>query len=137
MPGMLFAQDVSNNARSLETYGMLGINLYSPSGEQLNIPETSPASLTFPVDISIPNAPETIALWYFDETVGYWKEQGEATKVGDKYIAEVTHFTWWNVDIPLDYVDVCLQLTSGVDLTNFYFNIIREETNQIIFSGYT
>ena len=139
MPGMLFAQDVSNNARSLETYGMLGVNLYSPSGEQLNIAETSPATLTFPVDISTPNAPETIALWHFDETVGYWKEQGQAIKMGNEYVAEVTHFTWWNCDLSLDYVNVCFTINTPSEfvLSNNRIQIIRDLTNQVIFSGYT
>jgi len=137
MPGMLLAQDASNNPKVLETYGMLGINLFLPSGEQLNITENAPATLEFPVAISTPNAPETIALWYFDETVGYWKEQGEAIKVGNKYVAEVTHFSWWNCDLPLDYVNVCFNLRSHAELANYYVEIIRNENNQIIFSGYT
>jgi len=139
MPGMLFAQDVSNNARSLETYGMLGINLYSPSGEQLNIAETSPASLTFPVDMSTPNAPNTISLWHFDETVGYWKEQGVATKMGNEYVAEVTHFTWWNCDLPLEYVNVCFSIENAASskVSNKRIEIVRNLTNQVIFSGYT
>jgi len=137
MPGMLLAQDASNNPKVLETYGMLGINLFSPSGEQLNITENAPATLEFPVAISTTNAPETIALWYFDETVGYWKEQGEAIKVGNKYVAEVTHFSWWNCDLPLDYVNVCFNLRSHAELANYYVEIIRNENNQIIFSGYT
>jgi len=137
MPGMLLAQDASNNAKVLETYGMLGVNLFSPSGEQLNIAETTPATLEFPVSLSTPNAPETITLWHFDENVGYWKEQGEAIKVGSKYIAEVTHFSWWNCDLPLDYVNVCFNLRTHAELTNYYVEIIRNVTNQTIFSGYT
>jgi len=137
MPGMLLAQDASNNSRTLETYGMLGVNLYSPSGAQLNIAENTPATLEFPVSTSTPNAPETIALWHFDETVGYWKEEGQATKVGNKYIAEVTHFSWWNCDLPLDYVNVCFNLRTHAELANYYVEVIRNETNQTIFSGYT
>jgi len=137
MPGMLLAQDASNNAKVLETYGMLGVNLYSPSGEQLNISETSPASLEFPVSTSTPNAPETIALWYFDEVVGYWKEQGVATKIGNKYIAEVTHFSWWNCDLANDLVTVCFNLRTHAQLANYYVEIIRNENSQMIFSGYT
>jgi len=137
MPGMLLAQDASNNSRALETYGMLGVNLYSPSGEQLNIAGNAPATLEFPVSISTPNAPETIALWHFDETVGYWKEQGQATKVGNKYIGEVTHFSWWNCDLPLDYVNVCFNLRTHAELANYYVEVTRNETSQMIFSGYT
>ena len=73
----------------------------------------------------------------FDETVGYWKEQGTAIKSGNKYIAEVTHFSWWNCDLPLDYVNVCFNLRTHAELANYYVEIIRNENNQMIFSGYT
>jgi len=137
MPGMLFGQLENGASSGMETYGMLAVNLYSPSGEKLNITETAPANLTFPVSTTTPNAPSEIALWYFDETVGYWKEQGIAIRVGDKYHSEVTHFTWWNCDLPLDYVEVCFTVKSHDDLTNYYYDIIRNETNQMIFTGYT
>jgi len=137
MPGMLFGQRENGAASSMETYGMLGVNLFSSNGEQLNIKETSPAIVRFPVATSTPNAPEVINLWFFDELTGYWKEQGQALRVGDEYVAEVTHFTWWNCDLPLDYVEVCFTVRSHDDLTNCYIDIIRNETNQVIFSGYT
>ena len=113
---------------AMETYGMLSVNLFSPAGEQLNINPDFPATLTFPVDVSTPNAPTEIPLWYFDEAVGYWKEQGIATKVGNQYIAEVTHFTWWNCDLPLDYVTVCFTVNGSITLSNHKIEIIRNET---------
>ncbi|MFD0963252.1 hypothetical protein [Pseudofulvibacter geojedonensis] len=139
MPGMLFAQDNSNNPRSLETYGMMSVNLFSPSGEELNILESSPATLEFPVDVSTSNASDSIELWYFDEDLGYWKEQGQATKIGNKYTAEVTHFTWWNCDLPLDYVNICfsIETTELNRIANKRIEIIRNATDQVIFSGFT
>ena len=137
MPGMLFGKCENGSASGMETYGMLAVNLYSSAGEELNILETSPATMTFPVSTTTPNAPENIPLWYFDEVTGYWKEQGLATKVGNEYIAEVSHFTWWNVDIPLDTVNVCFTLQASNNLPNFYFEIIRNQTQQTIFTGYT
>ncbi|WP_046755477.1 leucine-rich repeat domain-containing protein [Kordia jejudonensis] len=138
MPGSLFAQDASNNAQSLETYGMLSVNLFSPSGDRLNIDPESPATLEFPVDYSQTSiAPETINLWYFDEEVGYWKEDGQAIKDGNTYYAEVTHFTWWNCDIPFDPVELCFNLApnGSNQSTPYYVIITRAENNQTIFSG--
>jgi len=137
MPGMLFGKRSDGSSSAMETYGMLGVNLYATNGEELNIAASSPASIEFPVATSTPNAPEAIPLWYFDEAVGYWKEQGVANRIGNKYIAEVSHFTWWNCDLPLDSVNVCFELRSHGILPNFHFEIIRDETNQIIFSGET
>lgn len=137
MPGMLFAQDINNEARSLETYGMLAVNLFSPSGDVLNIAEDSPATIEFPVNnTQIGIAPESIPLWFFDENVGYWKQQGEALKIGNKYIGEVTHFTWWNCDLPIRYIEACITIqdeNGGIAATPI--QIIRNETGQIIFEG--
>jgi hypothetical protein len=137
MPGMLFGKRTDGSPTGMETYGMLAVNLYGANGEVLNIDENTPATLTLPVDASTPNAPESMPLWYFDEVTGYWKEEGVATKVGSNYVAEVTHFTWWNVDFPLDTVNACFSLSATNALSNFYFKIIRNETNQTVYSGYT
>jgi len=138
MPGSLFAQTASNSARSLETYGMMSVNLFSNDGEPLNINEENPAIIEFPVDYFQSDiAPDTIDLWYFDEEVGYWKEEGQATKEGDKYIAEVTHFTWWNCDIPFVSVNLCFSLSpTNVQAQLLYLVIIKKSSsNQNIFSG--
>ena len=135
MPGMLFAQDQNNDARALETYGMLAVNLYGGSGEALNIKSDSPATLEFPVDQSTPNAPSTIKLWYFDEATGYWKEEGEAQRNGNKYTAEVKHFTWWNCDVPVTLVDGCITVKAQVPLAHHKIEIIRNTTGQMIYTG--
>nr|WP_321243249.1 hypothetical protein [uncultured Psychroserpens sp.] len=138
MPGSLFAQNSTNDATSLETYGMVSVNLFSSSGETLNIDENSPATIEFPVDFSQTGiAPESIPLWYFDDAVGYWKEQGQAIKVDNTYIGEVTHFTWWNCDIPFDNVNLCFSVTSNTSeaSTPYYTLITRNSTDQMIYSG--
>ncbi|NQY05275.1 MAG: hypothetical protein HRT68_03465 [Flavobacteriaceae bacterium] len=139
MPGMLLAQNSTNDAQTLETYGMLLVNLYSPSGEALNIAENSPATLEFPVDTSqTSSAPEIIPLWFFDEAVGYWKEEGQAVKTGSKYIGDVNHFSWWNCDLPGDMINFCFELDiENYDGANFYFKIIRSNNDQTIYTGFT
>ncbi|WP_430409160.1 hypothetical protein [Kordia sp.] len=137
MPGSLLAQNEANEARNLETYGMFAVNLFSPSGEELNIDANSPATLTFPVDDTQTSiAPETINLWYFDEAVGYWKEDGQAVKNGNAYTAEVTHFTWWNVDVPFNPIEFCFSLTETNNTAQTpYYALIRRNTNdQLLFS---
>ncbi|MEP5340635.1 MAG: hypothetical protein ABJL44_12895 [Algibacter sp.] len=141
MPGMLFGQREDGSASSMETYGMLSVNLFSPSGEVLNISEDSPAKLSFPISTTTPNVETDIPLWYFDEATGYWKEQGSATKLANDYITLVTHFTWWNCDIPVSkIINGCINLTSdntSKPLTNYYLEIFRKSNNQQIFGGYT
>ena len=93
MPGMLYAANAQNEARILQTFAMLAIELRGDNNEDLNLAEGSSAQITMPLDPSlIANAPSSIPLWYFDEVNGYWIEDGQATLVGNAYIGTVSHF---------------------------------------------
>ncbi|MFM8917493.1 MAG: FISUMP domain-containing protein, partial [Bacteroidota bacterium] len=35
---------------------------------------------------------------------GYWKHEGTATKQGSEYVAQVSHFSFWNCDIPGNWI---------------------------------
>lgn len=103
MPGDLRGVDESGVERGMISYGMLGVELEGAGGEKLQIATGKKAALKFPLPSSIQaNAPTTIALWSFNETTGLWKQEGTATKVGSKYEAEVSHFSFWNCDAPFD-----------------------------------
>lgn len=105
MPGDLRAVNSNNEFQQLGTYGMIAVELESASGAPLNVADGETAAISFPVPSSmIDEAPSSIPLWFFDETSGYWLEDGAATKVGSTYSAEVSHFTWWNCDIPYNFV---------------------------------
>ena len=114
MPGMLYAANAQNEARMLQTFGMLAVELRGENGEDLNLAEGSTAEITVPLDASLmTNAPSTIPLWYFDEVNGYWIEQGVATLVGNAYVGTVSHFSFWNCDIPAEYVDFCVTVSDS------------------------
>ncbi|WP_431370195.1 hypothetical protein [Kordia sp.] len=107
MPGMLLGQNTGGEANLLETFGMLTVELRGSNNEKLQI--TSDSELKFPIaNEQLSTAPSTIPLWYFDEENGYWIEDGEATKVGNQYVGTVSHFTPWNVDIPLPMAKIDL-----------------------------
>ncbi|BCY29230.1 carboxypeptidase-like regulatory domain-containing protein [Flavobacterium okayamense] len=99
MPGMLFAEAQDGSAKVLQTFGMLNVELAGASGEKLQIAEGHTAEISMKIDnTQLATASSTIPLWHFDEENGYWKEEGEATRQGDYYIGNVSHFSWWNVD---------------------------------------
>lgn len=126
MPGDLRAINTGQEEVQLATFGMLAVELESPSGEALNIAEGSMANLEFPVPAQLqPNAPTAIPLWYFDETTGYWIEEGVATFDGEKYVGEVSHFSFWNCDAPFPVVSMEGSLVDidGNPIADAYINI--------------
>lgn len=140
LPGSLLGQDSDENMKILETFGMLAVNLTGVSGEKLNIDSDNKATITMPIpaDLLI-NAVDNIPLWFFNEEKGIWMEEGEAVKDGTNYIGEVSHFSWWNCDLPLDLVNICLSIenSDGNLLPNQQIKIIRNISGQIIYSGMT
>jgi hypothetical protein len=105
MPGDLRGIDAQGSLKILESFGMMAVELTDASGQLLQIAPGKKATLTFPIPSAIlNNAPVSIPLWYFDESLGLWKEEGAATKTGNSYIGEVSHFSFWNCDVPNNYV---------------------------------
>ena len=126
MPGMLYAENEGGAERMLQTLGMLAVELRGSGGEDLNLAEGSTSEIRIPVDASLMSiAPATIPLWYFDEANGYWKEEGQATLEGNMYVGTVSHFSFWNCDIPAEAITLCLTATDedNVELANMAVSI--------------
>jgi len=104
MPGDLRAEDAQRAARLLRTFGMIRVELETPSGMPLNIGLEKKTSIATEIPVSLrAAAPATIPLWHFDEKSGYWKEEGSAKNSNGWYEGEVSHFSFWNCDVPADY----------------------------------
>lgn len=123
LPGDLIGVDQQQDLTLLETYGMLYAILEDDAGNELQ-PD---ASITAQIKIDIPEvdraqAPNEIPMWYFDDNQGLWIEEGIALKENNSYVAEVTHFSWWNIDVPLgELITVCIEATdvsTGLPLKN-------------------
>jgi hypothetical protein len=101
MPGDLRGINAEGSIKLLQTFGMAAVELTGAGGELLQIANGKTATLKLAIPASLGStAPATIPLWYFDETNGLWKEQGSATKTGNSYVGEVSHFSFWNCDSP-------------------------------------
>ncbi|MEQ1553290.1 MAG: carboxypeptidase-like regulatory domain-containing protein [Ferruginibacter sp.] len=121
MPGDLRGKDASGALKLLTTYGMAAVELVGSAGELLQIANGKKATLSMPIPTSIlANAPATIPLWHFDENLALWKEEGTATKVGNTYVGDVAHFSFWNCDVPNNYVQFnCTVVnTAGLPVQN-------------------
>lgn len=137
MPGMLLAANSSGEERVLETFGMMNIELRGAASQKLQLSTT--AQIEMPISTSqLASAPATIPLWHFDETLGYWKEEGAATKQGTKYVGTVSHFSWWNCDAQFPTIRLCVTVvnSNGVPLANVKVGI-RRASNSYTVNGFT
>jgi len=132
MPGSFLANNTDGNSRIMETYGMLHVQLTGASGQNLQIASGHTAEMTVVIDATqTSTAPATIPLWSFNETTGIWQEEGSATKVGNAYVGNVSHFSWWNYDaqFPQCLLNVHIQNSTALPLSNVTVKLFRQNQN--------
>ena len=140
MPGMLYAQATDGSAKVLETFGMMQVELKGSAGQKLQIAKTHSAQISMPIDASqLATAPNTIPLWHFDEENGYWKQEGSASKIGNKYVGNVSHFSWWNCDAFSSTVSLTIKVvdSNGNPLSNIGVGLVVTSSNFTSYIQYT
>jgi hypothetical protein len=139
MPGDLKGITVGNELRALQSFGMMAIQLNGEGGELLQVAQGKKADLHFPIPTGLSAiAPSTIPLWYFDEEKGLWREEGSAVKNGNEYIGQVSHFSFWNVDVPLEFTEIIIQLKDQA--ANPQANVrveIKKKSDNTVAAGFT
>jgi hypothetical protein len=115
MPGSLLAIDAQGNYKGLETFGMVNVELKGSNNQKLQLTSGHKATITMDIATNQKQAiaPSQIPMWFFDEVVGVWKEEGFSTRVGNKYIGKVAHFTPWNNDWAYVVGTLNVKVTSG------------------------
>ncbi|CAM1343361.1 hypothetical protein [Tenacibaculum amylolyticum] len=104
MPGDLYGITQNFEQVALGSYGMVQVELRGDSGEQLQI--KNPAKLIMPIHPDqIATATNEVPMWSFNEYAGVWYEETIAQKDGNYYVAEVSHFSFWNCDAPFPVVN--------------------------------
>jgi hypothetical protein len=118
MPGDLRATDLAGETQLLATFGMLAIEMESPVGQKLQVATGSSVEMRMPILPSQAGAaPTEIQLWHYQLDAARWQEEGKAQKVGNEYVGSVSHFSWWNCDIPLPLVGVSGKVFLGSTAT--------------------
>lgn len=111
MPGQLKGIRTDGSLSGMVSMGMLAVELTDGSGNKLQIKEGHEATLRMKVQYTLlSTAPETIPLWYFDETKGLWTEEGSAQLLNGFYEGKVKHFSFWNCDYPVTVIPVQLKV---------------------------
>lgn len=105
MPGNLQGVNRNSEDQILKTLGMVVVELEDDAGNDLNIAAGKTAEVSFPVPTEMQDAaPEEIPLWSFNEEYGIWVEEGTAVLNDNFYVGQVSHFSYWNCDIPTEYI---------------------------------
>jgi hypothetical protein len=128
MPGDLYGFDKDGREVVMTTMGMLAVELTDEAGNEVNIANGRTATVRFPVPAELQSkAPATIPMWHFDETDGIWIEEGSATLEDGIYVGEVSHFSYWNVDIPCGtevvYISGCMIYIDGTGAAHQQFHL--------------
>lgn len=135
IPGSFMATDKAGKRVVLSSYGMMAVELESASGEKLQIKSGATATLTTAIPSSVQaSAPQTIALWSVDETTGIWKEEGTATKTGNVYVGQVSHFSFWNCDVSANAVVLSMTLKNndGIPIVRAHVTLKRPGQNWVV-----
>jgi hypothetical protein len=113
MPGDYVAVDEeSGETAQIQSFGAVNIEFSDASGNPLQLQQGQSATISIPLagSINSSNAPQTMPLYYFDESLGYWVEDGEATLLstpaGYVYQGQVSHFTTWNADMVYETINL-------------------------------
>lgn len=96
--------DPNSTPVPLESFGMMEFDLKDQDGNPIH--ELSGSAEVCMKAGSGLVLGDSVPLWYYDETVGLWKEQGAGTVVNKNgqlmLCGSVNHFTWWNYDQPIN-----------------------------------
>lgn len=119
VPGDFTAIDAQGAEQTLESWGMLQLNLWGESGEELNlgalasavvmpmqIQQSDDPAVQALIDDDLPQVGQQIPAWSYNESTGKWVEEavGTVIELADGTLAwqfEATHFSTWNCDAPL------------------------------------
>lgn len=98
-PGEFRGTRENGTETAIESFGFIDVVLKVKSGEPVQLAD----GVTAIIKIKAPqNSPATIPMWHYDEDIAKWTEEGVGKLDNGLYTAEVSHFTKWNWDRPIE-----------------------------------
>ena len=137
-PGANRGINTAGNEMGIESFGILGIELTGNSGEILQIDTPKSAVITMPIPATLVQYAPTskVELWSFNESSGFWNQQGTAIKSGGNFIATITHCATWNCGAAINGVrfTATVRDTKNNPLTKTLVRVKRVYTNSYIYA---
>ncbi|MBN8677323.1 MAG: carboxypeptidase regulatory-like domain-containing protein [Chitinophagales bacterium] len=105
VPGDGRATNREGAEMSLGHYGVLGVELFGQSGQELRIRQGAEVTIKLPIPAGqLSSAPSQVSLWYYNLQEARWVEDGVAERVGNTYVGTVNHFTFWSFSTAFNLV---------------------------------
>jgi hypothetical protein len=95
-PGALVGSTSGGAPSLLQTYGVLNVTVMQ-NGQSLQVASGQTVTVTIPVSAT-GTLPQTQDLWSFNLTTGMWDHEGTAQLSGSAYTAQLSHFSYHNID---------------------------------------
>lgn len=96
MPGDLRGIGKDNRETGLRAYSMIVFGMEDGAGAAVFPDATKPVAVRIMIPAALAaSAPQQIPLWHFDNTTGFWKEEGVATRQGSDYVGNATKTGHW------------------------------------------
>jgi cytochrome c5 len=125
MPGDFTSIDSGGNQLVMESYGAGTVDITAGS-TRYNLAPGETAQVTIPIEpaqlAAATPPPSTMPLLSYDEQRGVWMEEGVATRLGNSYVAMVTHFSELNMD-QLKTNQSCVRLDATIMPTSFLLHV--------------
>jgi hypothetical protein len=91
---------------TIETFGAMEVTFSDSTGAALNLASGESATIRIPLAAGATSSPAIIPAYFYNATTGKWIEEGtlmlEGTAPDQYYTGTVTHFSYWNADMPLE-----------------------------------
>jgi len=138
MPGNLQGVNLMASEVALKTLGMVAVELTSENGEKLNVAEGKTVKVSIKTDPDLASViPAQVPMWSFNENVGMWVEETVANLEDEFYVAELPHFSFWNYDIPGDYVTIDMVIKDFAGVPMIFQEVRVTSSVYGTMSGYT
>ncbi len=96
IPGDGIGYALSDQLIALESYSAFVIELFSSSGERLELPENMTAQFEIPIpELFSTTAPDNIKTWFYDTDNAIWIESQQVQRQQEKYVGEFSKVTYW------------------------------------------
>jgi hypothetical protein len=128
MPGGNLGLDLSKKEEILSFLSIVGVELETENGEGLQLAKDINLKFTIPIPTNQQaNSKDEIALSHLDEQTGLWVQEGIAKRIGNTYVATVSHFSFWgwsfNYPYPGSWVVMSFVDASGSPLMDMFASI--------------